>query len=914
MTLEVFANPGPPAIYSTEVDFRPPTAPRCSIPPALGMARKETLFPPHRTFGTDIRRVIIALLIVLSPAFAAAETSGARALIFVGLATNEAPRLRRQADDIRAGLIARGFSPDAVQVFPGDGGFLRREQVLEALAATPSATAETWVVLLGTVAPGRNAEPAFQVSGPRLLAAEFAAAVAKAPGKKLVLIGTAAGGGFLPALLEMPDVEAVAATAAHGEVNEPRFPAYWAEALAARPGASFAELAATAAGRVETFYKENTLAQSEHAHRLDRKPNRIVAVAAGSSAAAATGASPAAQPAAPIEASAIVIPRPANDLEVERRPATDETRAMVQAAQREAAGLPDAALALAVQAEFTVASDRSITERWAIRSFVRTAEAVDDIATLDLPHGPPLVFARLEAARVIKPDGSQLLVNPRPLESRAAANRAENNRARQFASPTAIELPEVAGGCLVECAWSVERKSTHEIPELHQEWRFGRKFPVRSLQVRLQLPGGNAWRHFSRGFSDERNHAEAGTRTISWSLADLPAYEPAAGAPPMREAVPWIGVSSLPSWDHFSAWYRRLSAGSEETGPGFEALAARIARDHPGRAERLRAAYEAVAALRYVAIELGVGAFRPRTPEQVWAQHYGDCKDKANLLVALLRRLGVGAEFALINRFDTTFTEFPGWQFNHALVRVPAAPADGQATDLWLDTTDRLVPFGVIAPGDAGRPAFAFPAGLDAGRFIEVVAAQEPPAEWRESWRLSPGAAGSAARGKVTLAATGFAEASLRRLFADLTPARRAARLHALLGIDTLTLEGISATDAYDLATPFRIEATVGAVFPADILPRPPWFDDAFSAAARTATLAFAEGRPARYVQEIHGSPGTPARERTEGASGFVFRETGSGASLTREVSIPPAALAPADYPAVRAAWHRFLQHPPHQP
>lgn len=228
------------------------------------------------------RHVVVALAFALAQACVCAQSPGPRALIFVGLVTNraQADRLHDQAAKLRTGLQARGLAADAIQILPArpDAPGLRRESILDALATVPPTTPETWVILLGTVAPGRGAEPSFQVSGPRLTAADFAAAVAKLPGNRFVLLGASAGGGFLPALLPVPGVEAVAATAISGEINEPRFPLCWAEALTAKPDAPFLALATDAAGRVAAIYRKDGIAQSEHAHRLDRAQNAVVPI------------------------------------------------------------------------------------------------------------------------------------------------------------------------------------------------------------------------------------------------------------------------------------------------------------------------------------------------------------------------------------------------------------------------------------------------------------------------------------------------------------------------------------------------------------------------------------------------------------------------------------------------------------
>src|SRR5690606_9177766 len=134
---------------------------------------------------------------------------------------------------------------------------------------------ETWLVLLGS-ATTRSGEPSFQVSGPRLSATDLASAVNALPGRKFVVVATTASGGFLPPLLALPEVEAVAATATSGEINEPRFAQAWAEALVATPQAAFAELATTAAVQVQAFYESHSLAQPEFARLIHRASSRIL--------------------------------------------------------------------------------------------------------------------------------------------------------------------------------------------------------------------------------------------------------------------------------------------------------------------------------------------------------------------------------------------------------------------------------------------------------------------------------------------------------------------------------------------------------------------------------------------------------------------------------------------------------------
>lgn len=70
---------------------------------------------------------------------------------------------------------------------------------------------------------------------------------------------------------------------------------------------------------------------------------------------------------------------------------------------------------------------------------------------------------------------------------------------------------------------------------------------------------------------------------------------------------------------------------------------------------------------------------------QVLEQRFGDCKDKAVLLVSLLRALGIQAEPALVSTWagERTSSSPPSpFAFNHAIVHLRRNEGD-----LWLDPT-----------------------------------------------------------------------------------------------------------------------------------------------------------------------------------------------------------------------------------
>ena len=98
----------------------------------------------------------------------------------------------------------------------------------------------------------------------------------------------------------------------------------------------------------------------------------------------------------------------------------------------------------------------------------------------------------------------------------------------------------------------------------------------------------------------------------------------------------------------------------------------------------MRAIHElVVTGTRYVGLEFGIHGFKPYKVTQVLARRFGDCKDKASLLVAMLREVGVDADLVLLRtRRGGVLDREPASlaAFDHAIAYVPKL-------DLYLDGT-----------------------------------------------------------------------------------------------------------------------------------------------------------------------------------------------------------------------------------
>jgi len=103
------------------------------------------------------------------------------------------------------------------------------------------------------------------------------------------------------------------------------------------------------------------------------------------------------------------------------------------------------------------------------------------------------------------------------------------------------------------------------------------------------------------------------------------------------------------------------------------------------------------------------GGYVPRALEDIASSQYGDCKDMAAAVAAILRKAGVRADVAWIRRMPIPPTPLPLASpdaYNHAIVRV-----EQDGATYWVDPTSN-VSFARGIPGDlAGRDALVVEAG-----------------------------------------------------------------------------------------------------------------------------------------------------------------------------------------------------------
>lgn len=314
-------------------------------------------------------------------------------------------------------------------------------------------------------------------------------------------------------------------------------------------------------------------------------------------------------------------------------------------------------------------------------------------ADVAISYSPPSETVRLADCELRRPDGTLVRLDPEDVRDAGAPPPDGYARPQQ----RFFSLPGAVPGAIVR-VHRVSEWRTFPLPGVLLDIPVADALPVRELRV-VVLTKTNAPLHHV--FTDGIARVPTEERTTygvarSWTLADLPAVAPDPLARP--ETAPRLLLSTFADWSAFAGWYGRIIREADQLTPALRAKSDELTAGAGSDREKVERVYRYVTGLRYVAVPLGVNSHRPHAAANVLKNGFGDCKDKANLLNALLRAQGLAADLVLVPRFAQAYPEAPGAGFNHAISRVALGGAY-----LFLDSTDPDARFGLLPPGDPGR-------------------------------------------------------------------------------------------------------------------------------------------------------------------------------------------------------------------
>ena len=391
------------------------------------------------------------------------------------------------------------------------------------------------------------------------------------------------------------------------------------------------------------------------------------------------------------------------------------------------AGVPDWLRSLAQQPAKTYADDAN------------AVVLLDDQETTVRDNGEIVTHERI-AYRILRPEGKSYAVHPVYFDSETKINsfhgwsitakgleyEAKEKDAfeqslggqKEFddAKRKVMVLPGADVGTVVGFEYEQKRR-----PYLFQDyWYFQDTIPVAKSRYTLHMPPKWEYR------ADWLNHAEKKPAdqngTSIWEVSDVPRIEREYHEPDFRALAGHMIVTlfserathrNSESWNDLGVWYSQLTAGVRDPSPALQAKVQELAPASLSMFERIRAlSLFAQRDVRYYAIEIGIGGYRPHPAGEIFSHRYGDCKDKATVLSAMLSQIGVKSYYVIVHATRGIFTDKtpPNSSFNHMILaiqmpeasisqKLPAMFDDPKLGHLLIfDPTNDLVPLGQLPP------------------------------------------------------------------------------------------------------------------------------------------------------------------------------------------------------------------------
>jgi transglutaminase-like putative cysteine protease len=391
----------------------------------------------------------------------------------------------------------------------------------------------------------------------------------------------------------------------------------------------------------------------------------------------------------------------------------DETPQWVQ--QAVAIKVPDydkdvPAVVLVDEANTTISADGKINEvyNYAVRILRREGR---DYATGHVGYIPDISKVKEFRAWLVRPGAeTKRYGKDDTLDTAGAMNDVyDEYRVKRISAASSADA-----GAVFAYTYTLEDKSVFS----QSDWAFQSSLPVISSRYNLTLPDG--WRADGVTFNHQKVEPKINGATYTWELSNLPPVPDEPMSPDLSELVPRLAVSYYPpantpslsiktfsNWGEVAAWMSELEDPQVVVDDALARKAYELTALAQTEYEKIRAIAQYVQNIQYISIQTGLGrggGYRPHASTEVFAKSYGDCKDKANLMRAMLKVVGITAIPVSIYSGDPNYVR-AGWpspqQFNHCIIAIKVSEQTKASTIIQHPTLGRLL---IFDPTDEQTP------------------------------------------------------------------------------------------------------------------------------------------------------------------------------------------------------------------
>jgi hypothetical protein len=238
----------------------------------------------------------------------------------------------------------------------------------------------------------------------------------------------------------------------------------------------------------------------------------------------------------------------------------------------------------------------------------------------------------------------------------------------------------------------------------HILWFPGEDIPVVQEHFQVDLPPGftmnTLWKGKPKAQLQDLEHGKTAwdvQNQPGLHVKDAPPLAPDEFASAARMDLYYQGPGAggqygamTADWKSIGEWFERLAKERNKPDAAITAKAQELVAGKTGFRDRVDAIASFVqSGIRYVAIEIAIGGMQPHAASDVFRARYGDCKDKATLLSAMLQAVGVRSTWVLVDtERGMISSDAPSLVGNHMIAAIEL-PADYKPESMYSIVTER---------------------------------------------------------------------------------------------------------------------------------------------------------------------------------------------------------------------------------
>ncbi len=317
----------------------------------------------------------------------------------------------------------------------------------------------------------------------------------------------------------------------------------------------------------------------------------------------------------------------------------------------------------------------------------------------------------LDYARTIKPDGTVVEVGSRHIRD---VSKYLNFPLYSNAHVYIISFPEVTEGAVIEYKVKIVRNQLINKKDFISSYSIQASEPIITANFSVDLPKEKAlhikiindkYNDFAAALSPKIIQ-ENGKTIYRWQFKNIPQILPESNMPPEAEINPTLLLSTFESWQEIYDWWWGLAKDKIRPDEEIKNKVSQLLKNQNTPEEKIRAIYNFCAKeIRYVAVEYGQAGYEPHAAADTFKNKYGDCKDKAILLVTMLKEASLSGWPLLIStrEYYNLNDDFPSVLFNHSIAAITL-----KDKTIFMDTTAQTCAFDDLPRGDQNRRVLIF--------------------------------------------------------------------------------------------------------------------------------------------------------------------------------------------------------------